>query len=321
MKKTPYLNALDSYRARMMNGEVLSPSARIVLYSIITRMGEKDYAFPSQAAIAQENGLSIESVKRAVKELKTKGYISRIGHMKGNTPGRPINVYYPDTSRAKEYQPPDNKVSPATPYPDELSVIPEQLSVIQTPNKVSPMTPVKNKEEIKEYIYGSIISEVKKESPRFYFSPGCIEKLKTVMSEGITEANITKSIITYVKAKPDNRNLKYWEYEAPPTPDYYRHATYAGGECRLCKKRGKTDFQLHMGFCEECRPIQDNNMNTDKPKDFEEFVPRDKAADIIGQLKESMAAEHKLPADNIRLIQEEPEEPEEIEQEEELAIH
>ncbi|MFN5975042.1 MAG: helix-turn-helix domain-containing protein, partial [Planctomyces sp.] len=57
-------------------GETLSPSARLLLRSIVDYCGNESCCWPSSRRLAAECGLSIRQVRRLLRELEASGWIA-----------------------------------------------------------------------------------------------------------------------------------------------------------------------------------------------------------------------------------------------------
>ncbi len=57
---------------KILSDKNISSGAKLVLLNLVSRIGGKDFAFPSQKRIARDVGLSDRQVRNLLKELKEK---------------------------------------------------------------------------------------------------------------------------------------------------------------------------------------------------------------------------------------------------------
>lgn len=61
---------------KVMQDKNLSPGAKLVLYNLVSRLGGKNYSFPSQEKIGNDVGLSARQVRNHLRALRRRGLIS-----------------------------------------------------------------------------------------------------------------------------------------------------------------------------------------------------------------------------------------------------
>ncbi|KKQ92221.1 MAG: hypothetical protein UU16_C0035G0034 [Candidatus Woesebacteria bacterium GW2011_GWA2_40_7] len=68
---------LDTYTfKKVMQDKNIPPGAKLVLYNLISRLGGKNYSFPSQERIAKDIGLSARQVRNHLVALRRRGLIT-----------------------------------------------------------------------------------------------------------------------------------------------------------------------------------------------------------------------------------------------------